>query len=48
MKAHCEEILKGLSKLDPAYALYLSLLRHAEDGINRQAREKEAMLEEED
>ncbi|QNP60070.1 hypothetical protein [Paenacidovorax monticola] len=48
LKAHCEEILKGLSKLDPAHALHLSLLRHAEDGIDRQAKEKEAMLEEED
>lgn len=48
LKAHCREILKGLSKLDPAHALYLGLLRHAEDGIDRQAREKEAMLGEED
>lgn len=48
LKAHSEEVLKGLSKLDPTYSLYAGLLRHANENIDRQAREKNAMLEEED
>lgn len=48
LKAHSEEVLKGLSKLDPAYSLYFGLLRHASENIERQAREKKAMLEEEE
>lgn len=48
LKAHAEAVLKGLSKLDPTYSLYFSLLRHANENIDRQAREKKAMLEEED
>ena len=48
LKAHSEEVLKGLSKLDPTYSLYSGLLRHANENIDRQAREKKAMLEEEE
>jgi hypothetical protein len=48
LKAHSEEVLKGLSKLDPMYSLYARLLRHANENIDRQAREKKAMIEEED
>ena len=48
LKAHSEEVLKGLSKLDPTYSLYSGLLRHANENIERQAREKTAMLEEEE
>lgn len=48
LKAHVELVLKGLSKLDPAYGLYSSLLRHANENIEHQAKEKKAMLEEED
>jgi hypothetical protein len=48
LKAHSEEVLKGLSKLDPAYSLYSGLLRHANENIDRQAREKKAMLEDEE
>ena len=48
LKAHAEIVLKGLSKLDPAYGLYSSLLKHANESIEHQAREKRAMLEEEE
>jgi transcriptional regulator with XRE-family HTH domain len=48
LKAHSEEVLKGLSKLDPTYSLYSSLLRYANENIDHQAREKKAMLEEEE
>jgi len=48
LKTHSEEVLKGLSKLDPTYSLYSGLLRHANENIDRQAREKKAMLEDED
>lgn len=48
LKAHAEAVLKGLGKLDPAYGLYSSLLKHANDNIEHQAREKKAMLEEEE
>jgi hypothetical protein len=48
LKAHSEEVLKGLSKLDPAYSLYSSLLRYANENIDHQAREKKAMLEDEE
>lgn len=48
LKAHSEQVLKGLSKLDPTYSLYSGLLRHANENIDRQAWEKKAMLEEEE
>ena len=48
LQAHSEDVLKGLSKLDPTYALYSGLRRHANENIDRQAREKKAMLEEEE
>lgn len=48
LKAHSEAVLKGLSKLDPAYGLYASLLKNANDNIEHQAREKKAMLEDEE
>lgn len=48
LKAHAEVVLKGLSKLDPAYGLYSSLLKYANDNIEHQAREKKAMLEDEE
>ena len=48
MQAHAQKVLTGLSKLDPAYSLYFGLLRHAEENISRQAREKKAMLEQEE
>nr|WP_315205630.1 helix-turn-helix domain-containing protein [uncultured Albidiferax sp.] len=48
LQAHAQEVLTGLSKLDPAYSLYFGLLRHAEENISRQAREKKAMLEQEE
>lgn len=46
LREHCEEVLKTLHKLDPAHALYTSLLRYAQENIDRQAREKRTMQEE--
>lgn len=48
LKAHAEVVLKGLSRLDPAYGLYSRLLKHANENIEHQAREKKAMLEEDE
>lgn len=48
LKAHSEEILRGLGKLDPTYSLYSSLLRYANENINYQAQTKKTMLEEEE
>lgn len=46
LQAHTEKILSGLSKMDPTYRLYAGLLQHAKENIERQAREKRAMEEE--
>ncbi len=43
MEKHASEVLGTLSRWDPAYELYDSLLRSAKLGIERQQREKEAM-----
>lgn len=48
LKDHSEAVLKGLSKLDPAYSLYSSLLRYANENIRHQAEAKKAMLEEDE
>lgn len=40
LKEHCEVLLKGMSKLDPSHSLYSSLLRYAQESIERQAKEK--------
>ena len=46
MKAHAEEQLATVGRLDPAFALYTNLLEHAKDGIARQLREGQLMDEE--
>jgi hypothetical protein len=40
---HAEKVLRGMSKMDPAYRLYSWLLQHATENIQRQAHEKRAM-----
>jgi len=46
LRTHAEQVLSGLSKLDPAYRLYADLLQYAKENIDRQARHKQAMDEE--
>lgn len=46
LHAHAEKVLSGLSKMDPAHRLYSGLLQHAKENIERQAREKRAIEEE--
>ncbi|TBW10548.1 helix-turn-helix domain-containing protein [Azotobacter chroococcum] len=46
LHAHAEKVLCGLSKMDPAHRLYSGLLQHAKENIERQAREKRAIEEE--
>ena len=46
MKAHAEEQLATVGRLDPAFALYTNLLEHAKYGIARQLREGQQMDEE--
>jgi transcriptional regulator with XRE-family HTH domain len=43
LREHAEKTLKGMSRMDPAYRLYVGLLQHAKDNIDRQADEKRAM-----
>lgn len=40
LRAHCEVLLKGMNKLDPAHSLYSGLLHYAQESIDRQAKEK--------
>jgi transcriptional regulator with XRE-family HTH domain len=46
LQVHAEKILSELSKMDPAHRLYSELLQHAKENIERQARQKQAMEEE--
>jgi hypothetical protein len=46
LRTHAEQVLSGLGKLDPAYRLYVDLLQHAKENIDRQTRRKQAMEEE--
>jgi transcriptional regulator with XRE-family HTH domain len=46
LRKHAESVLSGLSKMDPAYQLYSGLHQHASENIERQAREKRAMEDE--
>lgn len=46
LQAHTEKVLSGLSKMDPTYRLYARLLRQTRERIERQAREKRTMEEE--
>lgn len=48
MKEHAERMLKIVRRFDPTFDFYTNLLRHAEDGIARQHRERVAMDEEEE
>lgn len=46
MKAHAEEQLATMGRLDPAFGLYTDLLENAKDGIERQLRQGKRMDEE--
>lgn len=43
MEKHAVETLAKLSRFDPTYELYSSLLAHARQDIARQLRQKEAI-----
>lgn len=46
--AHAAKVLSGLSKMDPAYRLYSGLLQDTKENIERQARTKRAMEDEDE
>lgn len=48
LQAHAEKVLSGLSKIDPAYKLHAEVLQYAKENIERQARTKRAMDDDDD
>lgn len=48
LEKHCTEMLATLSRVEPAYELYETLLESAREGIARQRQMKRAMEDEEE